>query len=207
MPTARLPCSEPPTGPSSRRGTRTRRRPLRSATTRALLVLSSPQGNHPFLAVARKARTPTGRTGPQVLGPPNWRNFPPGCPGLRNHMRRGRPTAPRAALIRRRSRALPGGRLINREESVRLTRTNRRLLNRSNGATAGKEGAHARTRGSPRDGERQRSRLATPNADRLEEADREQVRDHRASAHAHEWERNAGDRRHPDRHADVDEDL
>ena len=64
-------------------------------------------------------------------------------------MRRGRPTAPRAALIRRRSRALPGGRLINREESVRLTRTNRRLLNRSNGATAGKEGAHGGTRGSP----------------------------------------------------------
>jgi len=44
---------------------------------------------------------------------------------------------------------LPGGRLINREESVRLTRTNRRLLNRSNGATAGKEGAHGGTRGSP----------------------------------------------------------
>jgi hypothetical protein len=49
--------------------------------------------------------------------------------------------------------------------------------------------------------------LPTSDADRLEDADREQVRDHRAPAHAHERKRNARDRRHSYGHADVDEDL
>src|SRR5205085_68834 len=51
------------------------------------------------------------------------------------------------------------------------------------------------------------SRARTSYVYRLEQPDREQVGDHRRAADADERERDAGDRRDPDRHADVDEDL
>ena len=43
--------------------------------------------------------------------------------------------------------------------------------------------------------------------DRLQHADRQQVRDHRGAAHADVGKRNAGDRRDTHRHADVHEEL
>ena len=50
--------------------------------------------------------------------------------------------------------------------------------------------------------------LASPrDVNRQQHADRDQVRDHRRAADAHERKRDARDRRDADRHADVDEDL
>ena len=50
-------------------------------------------------------------------------------------------------------------------------------------------------------------RRATARVDRLQHADREQVRDHRRATDRDERERNAGDGRDAHRHADVDEHL
>ena len=41
----------------------------------------------------------------------------------------------------------------------------------------------------------------------LENPDQDEVRNHRGSSNRDERERDAGDRRHPHRHADVDKDL
>ena len=49
--------------------------------------------------------------------------------------------------------------------------------------------------------------LAAAEGDRLEDADRHQIRDHRRAADAHEREWNSRDRSDSDRHPDVHERL
>jgi hypothetical protein len=80
-PTVRLPCSALLTGPSSRRGTRTRRRPPRSAAARALHVVSSPPGTTLSSLMREKARTPTGRrfAGARFTEEPLVPRGPPPC--------------------------------------------------------------------------------------------------------------------------------
>src|SRR6266511_5645814 len=60
MPRARLPCSAAPTVPGSPRDTRTRHRPLRSTTARALLVVRTPETHLPG-RYCRQGRTRAGR--------------------------------------------------------------------------------------------------------------------------------------------------